>query len=206
MPSKITSFKKINSNEYPKNIKKIKSENKIDVYKLNYFDLSHYGVLETNNKNRKLIIYNQGHGGNPYDFEYFNIINSHYKKRGYDIFSLSMSLIGYNETKSFAFPGIKKLKNSNDISITSKYGKYNSGNFDTIFSKNVLINYLNNEIAGEYLDFSLERNLLLISKKVVYKNLENILKADAIEMNIKTKDTKIFMYENQNKVSIKSIN
>ena len=117
--------------------------------------------------------------------------------------------IDYSNTNIIYLTNIKamiKLKNSNDISITSKYGKYNSGNFDTIFSKNVLINYLNNEIAGEYLDFSLERNLLLISKKVVYKNLENILKADAIEMNIKTKDTKIFMYENQNKVSIKSIN
>ena len=44
-----------------------------------------------------------------------------------------------------------------------------------------------------------------MTKKVVYKNLENILKADAVEMNIKTKDTKIFMYENQKKVNIKSI-
>jgi len=101
---------------------------------------------------------------------------------------------------------IIKLTNSNDISITSNYGKYNSGNFDTIFSKNVIINYLNNEITGEYLDFSLERNSLLMTKKVVYTNLENILKADAVEMNLKTKDTKIFMYENQKKVNIKSIN
>ena len=101
---------------------------------------------------------------------------------------------------------IIKLINSDDISITSDYGKYNSGNFDTIFSKNVIINYLNNEITGEYLDFSLERNSLLMTKKVVYTNLENILKADAVEMNLKTKDTKIFMYENQKKVNIKSIN
>ena len=99
-----------------------------------------------------------------------------------------------------------KLINSDDISITSDYGKYNSGNFDTIFSKNVIINYLNNEITGEYLDFSLGRNSLLMTKKVVYTNLENILKADAVEMNLKTKDTKIFMYENQKKVNIKSIN
>ena len=90
--------------------------------------------------------------------------------------------------------------------ITSEYGKYNSVNFDTIFSKNVIINYINNKITGEYLDFSIERNSLLISKKVVYTNLENILKADAVEMNIKTKDTKIFMYENQKKVNIKSKN
>ena len=99
-----------------------------------------------------------------------------------------------------------KLINSDDILIKSEYGKYNSENFDTIFSKNVIINYLNNKITGEYLDFSLERTSMLISKEVVYTNLENILKADAVEMNIKTKDTKIFMYENQKKVNIKSIN
>ena len=101
---------------------------------------------------------------------------------------------------------IIKLIGSDDILITSDYGKYNSSNFDTIFSKNVIINYANNEITGEYLDFSIKRNSLLISKKVVYKNLKNILKADAVEMNIKTKDTKIFMYESQKKVNIKSIN
>ena len=99
-----------------------------------------------------------------------------------------------------------KLISSDDISITSDYGKYNSENFDTIFSKNVIINYVNNKITGKYLDFSLERNSLLITKKVIYTNLENILKADAVEMNIKTKDTKIFMYENQKKVNIININ
>ena len=46
----------------------------------------------------------------------------------------------------------------------------------------------------------------IVIEKNYYCNLENILKADAVEMNIKTKDTKIFMYENQKKVNIKSIN
>ena len=117
--------------------------------------------------------------------------------------------IDYSNTKIIYLTNLKakiKLIDSDDISITSDYGKYNSGNFDTIFSKNVIINYLNNEISGEYLDFSLERNSLLMTKKVVYTNSENILKADALEMNLKTKDTKIFMYENQKKVNVKSIN
>ena len=117
--------------------------------------------------------------------------------------------IDYSNSNIIYLTNIKaiiKLINSDDISITSDYGKYNSENFDTIFSKNVIINYLNNEITGEYLDFSLERNSLLMTKKVVYTNLENILKADALEMNLKTKDTKIFMYENQKKVNVKSIN
>ena len=117
--------------------------------------------------------------------------------------------IDYSNTNIIYLTNIKamiKLINSEDITITSDYGKYNSGNFDTIFSKNVIINYVNNEITGEYLEFSLERNSLLISKKVVYTNLKNMIKADAVEMNIKTKDTKIFMYEKKKKVNIKSIN
>jgi len=97
-----------------------------------------------------------------------------------------------------------KLTNSNDITITSDFGKYNTNNFDTIFSKNVKINYLNNKITGEYLDFSIGRNSMIISRKVVYTNLENILKADVIEINVTTKDTKIFMYKDNEKVNIKS--
>ena len=97
-----------------------------------------------------------------------------------------------------------KLKNSQNVSIISEYGKYNSESYDTIFSKNVKINYLDHKITGEYLDFSLERNLMLISKKVIYSNLDNILKADVIEIDIKTKNTKIFMYEEDKKVKVKN--
>ena len=99
-----------------------------------------------------------------------------------------------------------RLKNSENIIISSDFGKYNSNNFDTIFSKNVIINYLDNEIKGEYLDFSIQRNSMIISKNLVYTNLENILKADVIEINIKTKDAKIFMYESEKQVNMKNRN
>ena len=98
-----------------------------------------------------------------------------------------------------------KLVNSNNVYITSDYGKYNSNNFDTVFSKNVIITYLENKITGEYLDFSIDRNSMIVSRDVVYTNLENILKADVIEMNIETKDIKIFMYEDKEKVNIKNL-
>ena len=101
---------------------------------------------------------------------------------------------------------IIKLNNSEEVTIFSNYGKYNSENYDTIFSKNVIINHLDNKITGEYLDFSLERNSMLISRNVIYVNNDNILNADVIEMNIKTKDTKIFMYEDDKKVNVKSKN
>ena len=95
-----------------------------------------------------------------------------------------------------------KLKNGENIYILSDFGKYNSENFDTIFSKNVNIKYLENIVKSEYLDLSLEKNLMIISKKVFYKNPNTSLIADVIELNIKTKDTKIFMYDNKAKVNI----
>ncbi len=96
------------------------------------------------------------------------------------------------------------LNTSEIVTIVSDFGKYNSENNDTIFSKNVLINYLDNKITAEYLDFSLEKNLMLISRNVIYSNPENTLKADVVEINIKTRDSKIFMYEKNKKVNIKS--
>ena len=99
-----------------------------------------------------------------------------------------------------------KLNNSDNIIIVSDFGKYNSDNFDTIFSKNVLITYLDNKINSEYLDFSMNRNTMVISKNVIFNNLKNILEADVIEMNIKTKDTKVFMHEKNKQVNIKSKN
>ena len=98
------------------------------------------------------------------------------------------------------------LVNYNLIEISSDFGKYNIDNYDTIFSKNVIITYLDNKIKGEYLDFSLEKNLMLISRNVVYSNLKNTLNADVVEIDIKTRDTKIFMYEKDKKVNIKSNN
>jgi len=117
--------------------------------------------------------------------------------------------IDYSNTNIMFLTDVKatiKLNNSNNIVITSDYGKYNTENFDTIFSKNVISKYLDNKITGEYLDFSLNRNTMIMSKNVIYTNPENILKADVIEMNLDTKNTKVFMYKSNEKVNIKSKN
>ena len=117
--------------------------------------------------------------------------------------------IDYSQPNIIYLTNVKaiiNLKDSKKITITSNFGRYNTDNFDTIFSKNVIIKYLENIINSEYLDFSIGRNTMIISKNVVYNNQENILKADVVEIDIKTKDTKIFMRENKKKVHIKSIN
>jgi len=96
-----------------------------------------------------------------------------------------------------------ELNKSDVIRITANFGKYNIDNYDTIFSKNVIINYTDNKITGEYLDLSIINDLMIISKNVIYKNNENLLKADSIDITISTKDTKIYMYEEEKKVNVK---
>ena len=117
--------------------------------------------------------------------------------------------IDYNNSNIIFLKNLKaliKLENGELVNITSNYGKYNTNNFDTIFTKNVIIKYTNNKITSDYLDFSINRNLMIISKNVIFTNLTNALKADVIEIDLKTKDTQIFMYENNKKVNIKSKN
>ena len=97
-----------------------------------------------------------------------------------------------------------RMKNKNEIKIISDFGKYNILNYDTIFNQNVVAVYLDNKITSEYLDFSLSRNSMIITRDVIFTNTENTLKADVVEMNIETKDTKIFMFDNKEKVNIQN--
>ena len=95
-----------------------------------------------------------------------------------------------------------KLKNSDTVLISSGFAKYNANNLDTIFTENVVIENLENKIIGEYLDFSMLRKNIIISKDVIFKNNSNILKTDVIEIDIDTKNIKFYMNEKNKKVSM----
>ena len=95
------------------------------------------------------------------------------------------------------------IKDSDTVKITSNFGKYNSKNYDTIFSKNVIVIYPGHKITGEYLDFSFLTNLGIFTTNVIYNGEKTNLYADKIEMNLTTKDTKIFMNDTGKKVLIK---
>ena len=97
-------------------------------------------------------------------------------------------------------------KNSDTIIITSNFSVYNSKNYDTIFSENVIILYTGHKITGEYLELSFLKNLGTISKDVIYKGEKTSLFADKVEINLTTKDTKIFMDDKNKKVLVKGTN
>ena len=88
------------------------------------------------------------------------------------------------------------IKDSGTVKVTSNFGKYNSKNYDTVFSENVIVIYPGHKITGEYLDFSFLKDLGTISKNVIYSGDKTNLFADKVEINLTTKDTKIFMENN----------
>ena len=140
--------------------------------------------------------------------ENVNYISSDGKGNRYTVNAITGE-IDYSNSDIIYLTEVKaiiELNNGNKIRITSDFGKYNIIDFNTIFSRNVIVNYLNNKVTCEYADFSMERNSLIASRDVVYENIENILNADVMEINLETKDTKIFMYENNKQVKIKSKN
>jgi len=94
------------------------------------------------------------------------------------------------------------IKDSETVKISSSFGQYNSINYDTIFSENVIVIYPGHKITGEYLDFSFLSNLGTFTENVVYTGEKTNLFADKIEMNLTTKDTKIFMNDTGKKVLI----
>ena len=122
----------------------------------------------------------------------------------YTIFA-SEGEIDIKNNKTIFLKNVKasiKLKNSDTVLISSGFAKYNANNLDTIFTENVVIENLENKIIGEYLDFSMLRKNIIISKDVVFKNNSNILKTDVIEIDIDTKNIKFYMNEKDKKVSM----
>ena len=98
-----------------------------------------------------------------------------------------------------------KLKNSEIINIYSDEAIYNKINYDTNFYKNVLVTHKNNIITSDNMNLLFNQNLATISNNVIYKNLNTELFADKIEIDLITKNSKIFMKNNSKKVKIVSM-
>jgi lipopolysaccharide export system protein LptA len=98
------------------------------------------------------------------------------------------------------------LKNSYPITISSDNAIYNNVTHDTKFFKNIGVNYINNTIKSDNMDLFFNKNFASIYSNVVYKNLNTQLQADKVEMDLITKNSKIFMEDKSKKVKIISLN
>ena len=94
------------------------------------------------------------------------------------------------------------MANSEPIYITSNFAKYNNENYETTFTDNVLIVYLDNKIRCEKFYISIENNFANVTDNVIYENPKGKLIADTIEIDLITKNSKIFMIDKSKKVMV----
>jgi len=94
------------------------------------------------------------------------------------------------------------LKNSTPIKIYSKKAEYNKLTSDTKFYIDVLATYDQHSITSDTLELLLAKNLISIKENIFYKNLNTSLQADRVEVDIITKNSKIFMNNKSDKIEV----
>ena len=102
--------------------------------------------------------------------------------------------------------GVIQFNNSSPILISSDKAIYNKLNHDTKFFENVLATYDDHKISSQNLELFFDKNLASISKKIIYKNLNTELRADRIEIDLVTKNSKILMDKKTKKVKVLTLN
>ena len=94
------------------------------------------------------------------------------------------------------------LVDSSPIKITSNYANYNKINHETSFFENVNVTHLIHKATSENLDISFNDNLASMYNNIVYNKPGTNLKADRLEIDLITKNSKIFMDNKTEKIKI----
>ena len=94
------------------------------------------------------------------------------------------------------------LVDSSPVKITSKYANYNKINHETSFFENVKVTHLIHKATSENLDISFNDNLASMYNNIIYNKPGTNLKADRLEIDLITKNSKIFMDNKTEKIKI----
>jgi hypothetical protein len=98
------------------------------------------------------------------------------------------------------------LANGTFIRLVSDTAKYNSLNSNTKFIKNVRLEYLEHKINSDNIDVILTESKIEAYNNMIYRSSDIKLSADKVELDLITKNTKIFMFDNSKVKIIKEYN
>ena len=88
------------------------------------------------------------------------------------------------------------------LTITSERAIYNNFNYNTKFSQNVRVEYLNNIILSDKLEFDYNNSLITIYENVEYDGIQGNIIADNIKIDLFTKKIEIYMSNINNNVEV----
>ena len=148
---------------------------------------SNFDIDSQNNLIKNLSYFSKDNLGNEY------IIESKYSELNLD----NVDIISMENVSAKII-----MVNSEPIYVTSNFAKYNNENYETTFTDNVLIVYLDNKIRCEKFHISIKNNFANVTDNVIYENPNGILIADTIEIDLITKNSKIFMIDKNKKVMV----
>jgi len=94
------------------------------------------------------------------------------------------------------------LVNSSPIIIVSKYANYNKSDHETNFFEDVKLTYEEHKTFSQNLDLSFKNNIALMYNNIIYNKPGTELFADRLEIDLLTKNSKIFMDNNSEKIKI----
>jgi hypothetical protein len=97
-----------------------------------------------------------------------------------------------------------KLKDKTIIRLTSLNANYNILDNNTNFFNNVNLDYLTHKITADNIDVFFRDSKVEAYNNLVYRNLDLSLIADKVEIDLITKNSKIFMLNNEKIKIIKS--
>ena len=95
-----------------------------------------------------------------------------------------------------------KLNDSNSVTIVSNFANYNKTDHETNFFKNVELTYEEHMTTSQNLDLSFKNNLISMYNNIIYKKPSTMLTADRLEIDLITKNSKIFMDSKSEKIKI----
>ena len=91
--------------------------------------------------------------------------------------------------------------NNEKITISSSQAIYNTLNYDTNFKENVFIKYDQHNVKSDNLDVLFKDHKIKLYNKIDYNNLNTNILADVMEIDLLTKDLKIYMNESDKKIN-----
>ena len=127
-----------------------------------------------------------------------NLGNRYIIKAAYGkIMSEGDNIILMNNVEAFIF-----FTDNTKINIVSDEAIYNIFNYDTNFIKNISVNNMEQNLTCDNVDLLFKDHKIQVYNNIIYKNLDTKFSADRIEIDLLTKNSKIYMNNKNKKIKI----
>ena len=175
-----------------------------------FFYLNYFYKNDSKLASKQIVITNTDISESPDGTTIKEILYESYDNEGNKFIIKSKSgTFDENETDNIYMVNVEakiNLMNGTFITLVSYTARYNSLNSNTKFIKNVKLEYLGHKINSDNIDVIFTESKLEAYNNLIYKNSDINLSADKVELDILTKNTKIFMFDNSRVKIIKEYN